>query len=639
MRSFRDGLLLAVLAAAPFGVPLALLQASFVRPWGLLLYGLALPLVLLHMLRPRRTRRTIGSVLLWKEVELALDARHPFERLRRNLALFLELLALAALTVALATPRLRGDSGSGRDTVIVIDASASMRTRDGPGGTSRFEAALLEARARVEGLRSGQRACIFVATPRGARTAQGWTEDASALEDALRSLEPSDGGADLGDALVLAAAAARPLAEGAEVLLLSDGGGPPIPALDWKGKLRYRAIGSSDENLGIVAAERSSDEAAPSVLVSVLNAGSRPRKAFVELLQGEPLREGAPRVARKTLAARALELGPRSRAAVVLEASLSPGVVTARVTPADGAPDLLASDDEVALVLPESRQGSVALVGSSRPIARALEAARVRVSDAVSEETRLAVFVGTVPEKLPRVTCLLVNPGTSVGPVRLGDPVESPRITAWDREERLLRFVSFDDVALRRARRLEGTRCRTLLASDAGPLVVAWSEGDLSRVLVGFDLAESSWPLRLSFPIFVENCVLAAFEDEALGPRSTVRAGSVVTLRAASSDVLVTTPRGREVRVPVEEGRALFAETDVNGVYGVRAGARESSFAVATLDEAESRIAPRAVLEVGSEGVSGEGALDPGEREVLLPFLLVALLALLLEGFAFHRRW
>jgi hypothetical protein len=118
-----------------------------------------------------------------------------------------------------------------------------------------------------------------------------------------------------------------------------------------------------------------------------------------------------------------------------------------------------------------------------------------------------------------------------------------------------------------------------------------------------------------------------------------VRSGAVVTLRAASSEVLVTTPRGREVRVPVEDGRALFGDTDVNGVYRVRAGARESSFAVATLDEAESRIAPRGVLEVGSEGVSGEGALDPGEREVVLPFLLVALLALLLEGFAFHRRW
>jgi hypothetical protein len=635
----RDGLILAVLAAAPFAVPLALLGAGFVRPWGIALYGLALPLVLLHMLRPRRTRRTIGSVLLWKEVELALDARHPFERLRRNLALLLELLALAALSVALATPRLRGGGGSAHDVVIVLDASASMKTRDALGGATRFEAAIDAAKLTVAGLRSGQRACIFVATPRGARTAQGWTEDASALEDALRSLEPSDGAADLGDALVLAAAAARPLAEGAEVLLLSDGGGPPIPALDWKGKLRYKAIGSSDENLGIVAAERSSDEASPSVLVSVLNAGSRARKAFVELLQGEALAEGARPVARKTLAARAVELAPRSRAAVVLEASLSPGVVTARISPSDGAPDLLASDDEVALVLPESRAGSVALIGSSRPIARALEAARVRVSGTVSEETRLAVFVGAAPEKLPKVSCLLVNPATSTGPVTLGDSVTSPRITAWDRQDRLLRFVSFDDVALRRARRLEGTRCRTLVASDVGPLVVAWSEGELARVLVGFDLADSSWPLRLSFPIFVENCVLAAFEDEALGPRSVVRAGSVVTLRAASSEVVVTTPRGREVRVPVEEGRALFAETDVNGVYRVRAGARETVFAVATLDEAESRIAPRAVLEVGSEGVSGEGALDPGEREVVVPFLLVALLALLLEGFAFHRRW
>ncbi|HZU99464.1 MAG TPA: hypothetical protein VFF73_22335, partial [Planctomycetota bacterium] len=134
------------------------------------------------------------------------------------------------------------------------------------------------------------------------------------------------------------------------------------------------------------------------------------------------------------------------------------------------------------------------------------------------------------------------------------------------------------------------------------------------------------------------NVVEAALEEDMLGPRGTVRAGAVVSLRSSGGEVVVTTPRGREVRLPVDEGRALFAETDENGVYDVRAGDRTGAFAVATLDEHETRIAPRDHLAI--EGTTQVlAALEPGEREVVAPFLLLALLAVTVEAFASSRRW
>jgi hypothetical protein len=62
-------------------------------------------------------------------------------------------------------------------------------------------------------------------------------------------------------------------------------------------------------------------------------------------------------------------------------------------------------------------------------------------------------------------------------------------------------------------------------------------------------------------------------------------------------------------------------------------------FAAGTLDADETRIEPRADLLVGKEKVTGLQALETGEREVVAPFLLLALIAVVLEGFAFHRRW
>src|SRR5581483_10794480 len=250
------------------------------------------------------------------------------------------------------------------------------------------------------------------------------------------------------------------------------------------------------------------------------------------------------------------------------------------------------------------------------------------------EDVRLAVFAGSPPAKLPDVSCLIVGPTSSVGPVQLGPAVEQPKISAWEREDPLLRFVSFDDVEVRRARSLVlGPGARPLASSEAGPLIAAWRDGEASRVLVGFDLADSSWPLRLGFPIFVRNVVLAALEDEALGPRGTVRAGSVLSLRARGGPVSVTTPDGRTLTLAAEDGRALFAETDANGVYRVRSGGRESLFAVATLDPGETAIAPCPV-DMGGETLVGVAALEAGEREVVAPFLLAALAAIVIEAFA-----
>lgn len=673
LSSLLDALALAALAVVPLAAGLGFLRATFASPRGLALFGLAAPLVVLHLLKPKRQRRVVGSVLLWREVERALEAKHPFQRLRRNLPLFLQLLALASLAVALATPLVPGGRGGGHDLVLVLDASASMKARDGPGGVTRFEAARAEARELVRGLRAGDRGLILVATPRGPRTAQGWTDDKPALEDALAALEATDGGAELGDTLVLAAAASRPLGDRALVHLFTDGGGPPVPALDWGARLRYRALGTTGENVGIVALElREVDDADAaagagtgeragrkfSVFASIENAGERARQVWVELRPLTP--PGAAAVPDTVLAARKVELAPRGRAAALLEARLAPGPVRVVLTPARGDPeegralDVFDRDDEAIALVPASSEATVALVSPAHPgrvrspLERALAACsgvrveRREASDVFDPALRLVVFDGVVPAQLPPVSCLFVNPPASVGPVHLGESVLGPRVSAWDRDDRLLRFADLSDVEVSRARRLTlGPGARALVSSEDLPLVATYSEGDAARVVVGFDLTDSSWPLRLSFPVFVRNCVLAALADEALGPRGTIRAGTTAALRALPGvqRVRVTTPRGRQVEVPVEDGRALFAETDEAGLYRVQAGDRESSFTAAVLDEEETRIAPRASLVTTSGEVESQAASDVGRRELVAPFLVLALLALLVEGFAFHRRW
>src|SRR5512133_704167 len=120
---------------------------------GLLAGGIAISgLVILYFLKLRRTEQMIACTLLWKRAVQDLQVNAPFQRLRRNLLLLLQLLALAAMAAALAGPVMSLTRGPGKRMVIVIDRSASMNATD--VAPSRLEEAKRQARVFVESMRS-----------------------------------------------------------------------------------------------------------------------------------------------------------------------------------------------------------------------------------------------------------------------------------------------------------------------------------------------------------------------------------------------------------------------------------------------------------------------------------------------------
>ena len=106
----------------------------------------------------RRRRNGGPSTLLWLKSVQDLQVNSPFQRLRKNLLLFLQLLILAAVLLALARPILNYTPGAGPRTIILIDRSASMSADDMPHGKTRLDEAKRQADELVDTLgRHGRR--------------------------------------------------------------------------------------------------------------------------------------------------------------------------------------------------------------------------------------------------------------------------------------------------------------------------------------------------------------------------------------------------------------------------------------------------------------------------------------------------
>jgi hypothetical protein len=272
-------------------------------------------LLILYFLKLRRRDVEVSTTLLWKKAIQDLQANAPFQRLRRNILLILQLIALGAILTALGQPQIKRQTMTGQRHVILIDRSASMQAADeddGKGGKiTRFEAARRQAIALVESMREGglfdnekdaADQAMVIAFDTQAEVRQQLTSDKAALRRAIESITPTEGPTLIDEAIRLAKAQQKKkMVEGREIEgltadepftihIYSDGriadaqNAAPGPEDD----VQFHRVGSPESgNAAIVGlrAERSFDNPGRlSVFVSLQNSDPEARSVDVELV-------------------------------------------------------------------------------------------------------------------------------------------------------------------------------------------------------------------------------------------------------------------------------------------------------------------------------------------------------------------
>jgi hypothetical protein len=208
-----------------------------------------------YLLKRKRVLRLVSSTLLWQKFLAETQANAPFQRLRHNWLLLLQILLLLLAVFALARPYFTGNARSRALRVLILDGSASMRATDEK--PNRFEKARAEALKWVDGLKDSERMMVLLA---GAKTEvkQSPTTDKTALRRALQSCAASDSPTRLAEALKTAAAftfekRGEEEVTSGDIHLFSDGVAPDLVEMANKNlPLVYHRIGQGGNNLAIV---------------------------------------------------------------------------------------------------------------------------------------------------------------------------------------------------------------------------------------------------------------------------------------------------------------------------------------------------------------------------------------------------
>lgn len=614
---------------------------SFITPLAFLLGLLAVPILVLYMLKLRRREVEVSSTLLWRLLLRDREANVPWQRLKRNLLLLLQLLLLAALVVALARPFLRVPTVATGSVVVLLDASASMNAVD--VGPTRFEAARQAVRQLIDGLADGgQMSLILVGRqPEALASATG---DKEVLRAALGRAAVSEGPADWEAALALAAGAVRAGdAAQSTVVVVSDGGLPAegLPALP--GEVRYLPIGTSADNLAFEALALRPTASGPQLFAAVANHGDADRAAIVSLYIGGQL-----------YSAQQLTL-PAGQAAnmVLTDLPREPAIYEARLSlPASAEEgerlDDLPLDDRAWAVYQPPSSGRVLLISPGNIFLEQVLAAFPglqpfrKLPDALfpTDPFDLYVFDGVISDTLPAGDLLLVNPGPN--PLfAVGEAFTNTALLRVAADDPLAQFVDWGEVHVLRARNVDvPTWARVLVEAEGGPLVFAGEVGGRRVAVLTFDLHDSDLPLLVAYPILMSNLINYLAPAQAFSAPDGLRPGETLTIKPAGGDnvIAIEDPHGTRYAATATEAGVVFADTRALGVYSVFSNQSSlGAFAVNLFNPAESGIRPAQVVRVGRGEVAASPREAQGQLEVWSWWAAAAFILLVVEWWVYQR--
>lgn len=611
---------------------------SFLAP-AALLFALTIPVVIVfYLLKRKRVVKLVSSTLLWQKFLAETQASAPFQKLRRNWLLFLQILLLLLAVLALSRPYFATRAKSSQLRVLILDASASMQATD--ESPSRFETARKQALDWVDSLRDEDKMVVLQAAA-NTEVKQSETGEKSALRRAIQSCAAVDSPTRLVPALKMAESLTRDRGKDSnpEIHLFSDGAVPDLSEFENKGlPLVYHRVGNSSDNLGIITLDvRANPDNATqrAIYTSVANYSTNSRQTELELRFDGNLIETRP-----------LTIKPGETSAQVFLASQDrDGVFTVRST----AKDDLAADNEASIVSLLPHPVKVLLVTpGNRFLEKALRAAanvQLSVANNLTDEARGFDFVvldGVTPAVWPAGNVLafhIVNTNWFENV----KSVETPAIVDWKATHPVLRYVGFDNVQIEKSLTVKApTWAVSLLDAPQSPLILAGELGRQRILWVGFDPLESNWPLRISFPIFVANAVDWLNPDTAKNSQLLVKAGEPFRLGLSqpAARAQITLPGGATKTVALEPNarEIVFGDTFRQGVYHLRVGTNETAFCVDLLDSAESNIKPREELQLGKHSQVAATTMRRANMELWRSIAALALLVLLFEWWYYHRR-
>ena len=645
------------------------------------------PLIfLLYFLKLRRVPLEVPSTYLWTKTVEDMHVNSLWQKLRKNLLLFLQLLAVLLLMLSCLRPGCDGEELAGERFIFVIDQSASMSATDTDKGISRLEEAKRQTYGLIDQMKSSDNAMIISFSDKSIPV-QSYTNSKGILKSKVKSIQQTQRSSDMNEALLAASGLANPgrtsdrtseidvqVAEAlpATIYIFSDGAVKEVPRFSL-GNLtpEYRPIGSQlaepPPNLGITSFainDQLEGNGQVQVFARIFNSGIEDQTIGLSLFVGNELAD-----------ARQVTVGGVGFLPINFDLSnFLPGLESAeKIRLQIDESDFYMQDNNAYCVLNPPKQANILVVtDSNRYLEYAMTAAvnklanvefedRVFLKDDTYKERAtlglydLVIFDQCVPETMPLCNTVFFGELPPGGKWETLDELETAPIIDSATSDPLMFDVNMGNVNVLSSLVVKGPQGSVpLIESSKGTIMAVGPREGFEDLVVGFPLVvyaedgdiniNTDWPKSPGFPFFIQNIVYHLAGASRLNASRNTSPGQAVKLKLAipEDEIQITGPDGTKTSVKARSDSSfVFSQSDKSGIYQVATKSDsepKQMFAVNLLDSLESNLEVREELNLGYEKIEATITSIPARKEFWTWIVLLVLLIITIEWYIYNRR-
>ncbi len=600
--------------------------------WPLALLVLIPVIILLYMLKQKAKEYPFSSSMLWREIYNNIEATKPWEKLKKNLLMILQIVTVLLLIFALMAPYLKRGGRRFDNVILVIDTSASMGIRYNEDRT-RLEEAIERACDYVDTLSETAQVTILTSDQEAGIVKSNVT-DKSDLRKALREIQGTDLKGDAGTAVSVVQSMANQW-EQYEAVFLTD---TPVEL----GSLEAQVINlyTDYQNLSMdyIGYGTEYDEAGnPSLTVigKITNGTASDVVTDVNLYGDDTL-----------LMVQSVQVpAASSQFFYFQQVDFNGNVLMAEINNKDD----LEADNRAYAARRGQGQERVLLVTNDNMF---LEKAIVNVSwvdlyktnqlSAVGkdEEFDLYIFDGMVPDTLPEEgNIIYMNPPPGNG-ITVSASITSVNLEFLETE--ITSYVSGFHFGVSSAREFERpVWADNFISSGSGCVGYFGIDGQRRVAVLGFDLHDSDLALQAEFPILVSN-LMDYMMVSGMVSEDYYETGDKIVFNGNlnGSEIRIQNPEGIATTLAAAVETSAYTDTGRAGIYSVSQTVNEventENFVVRFPVEQESHQNGEKTEE--NETVGEDDKNLSGGRDLRNLIIILILIALAVEWFVYVRQ-
>lgn len=594
---------------------------SFYSPLFFLFFIGLIPIIIMYLLKKQHTDIVISSNYLWEKALKDVEANRPWQRLRKNILLILQLLIFSLIVLSLAKPYIFSSNTTSGNAIIVLDTSMSMQGSS--GDSTRFDIAKREAEKIIDNLRPDTSVTI-ITMDTSPNIIINNTNNKDLAKRQLSSIKPTNSKENIQETLSLLNAMTKET-DNYSILFYTD---------KWVDtdidKLFLNYIDGEQSNIAIDNISHSLDANGITALTTVTNHSNEDVSFDLSLYADDSLYD----VKETSLSPgesssiywQYIDLGVRMlRAEADVDDSLSVDNVRHHIVNTNSVKKaLLVTKGNVFLEKAVSLNSNIELYKTNE------------ITENISGY-ELYVFDGLVPDKLPTDgNIIMISPTSS--DLFKETVVDAGEIKALNDE--LFRYVSLD-FSIGKSKYIENSSwIEPVLLVNDNPVIAKGQRDNQKYILIGFDLHDTDFPLQVDFPIFIQN-MLEYSLNMSTQEKTSVLSGESLNLDVLpnSKEISVIRPNGNKEKLGPPFPLAPFTDTKEIGVYTIEQKLDKStvnSYFVSNADTLNESKYELVSIEQQEQIIERQNKIK-GEKNIGSILLLLAILILAIEWVVYNR--